>query len=218
MAELNPDELTVAERYKLLIGSIVPRPIGFVSTVSPGGALNLAPYSFFNGVGSDPMMVLFCPANKNDGHEKDSLRNARPEGEGGVGQFVINVASEPYITRVAAAAEPLEHGVSEFELVGLTPEGSSVVRPPRVAESPVSFECETDRIISTNPGAPAGGNVVMGRVVHVRVRDDLLNERRHVDQAGLAAVGRMGGLQYCRTRERFELPPNSGALDHRPFG
>jgi len=218
MAELNPEELTVAERYKLLIGSIVPRPIGFVSTVSPGGAHNLAPYSFFNGVGSDPMMLLFCPANKSDGTEKDSLRNARPESEGGTGQFVVSIVSEPFITKVAAAAEPLEHGVSEFELVGLTPEPSAVVAPPRVAESPISFECETARVISTNPGAPAGGNVVLGRVVHVRVRDELLNERTHVDQGALAAVGRMGGLQYCRTRERFELPPNAEALELDPFG
>ena len=218
MLELNPEDLTVAERYKLLIGSIVPRPIGFISTVSPGGAHNLAPYSFFNGVGSDPMMLLFCPANKDDGTEKDSLRNARPEDEGGIGQFVANVASESIITRVAGAAEPLEHGVSEFELVGLTPEPSAAVRPPRVAESAVCFECVTDRVISTNPGAPAGGNVVLGRVVHIRVREDLVNERMHVDQGGLAAVGRMGGLNYCRTRERFELPPGVRALDLDPLG
>ncbi|MCI0630697.1 MAG: flavin reductase family protein [Phycisphaerales bacterium] len=212
--ELSPDKLAAAERYKLLIGCIVPRPIAFVSTISPDGrSANLAPFSFFNGVGSNPMTLLFCPANKADGSEKDTLRNCKPLSEGGTGEFVVNVSIDRYARQVAAASEPLEYGESEFELTGLTTAPSRVVKPPRVAESPVAFECETVQVVRTNPGAPAGGNIVIGRVVHVFVRDDLINERYHIDAAKLDAVGRMGGIGYCRTRDRFEMPFGRAAIE-----
>src|SRR5438105_451116 len=129
--ELDPLAMAPADRYKLLIGSIVPRPIAVVSTMSPAGRLNLAPFSFFSGVGSDPMALLFCPANKADGSKKDSLRNAEPVEEGGLGEFVVNVASESYAKQVAASAEPLLYGESEFDLVGMKAAPSRIVRPPR---------------------------------------------------------------------------------------
>jgi flavin reductase (DIM6/NTAB) family NADH-FMN oxidoreductase RutF len=211
--ELDPLSLAPADRYKLLIGCIVPRPIAFVSTVSPDGRLNLAPFSFFNGIGSDPMSLLFCPANKTDGSKKDSLRNAELPADGGLGEFVVNVATEGYAKLVAAAAEPLEYGDSEFELTGLTPAPSVRVRPPRVLESPVSFECRTRQVIRLNPGVPAGGNVVIGEVVYVHLAEGLVNERFHVDPDRLAAIGRMGGIGYCRTRDRFLIPMGRAALE-----
>jgi flavin reductase (DIM6/NTAB) family NADH-FMN oxidoreductase RutF len=211
--ELSPASLSQPDRYKILIGAIVPRPIAFVSTISPKGQLNLAPFSFFNGVGSNPMTLLFCPVNKQDGSEKDSLRNAKPLAEGGTGEFVVNVAIDAFSRQVAGAAEPLPHGQSEFDLVGLTTAPSRIVKPPRVAESPVSFECHTLQVIRTNPGHPAGGNIVLGEVVHIWVRDDLINERHHIDQGKLDAIGRMGGLEYTRTRDRFKLPQGKEALD-----
>jgi flavin reductase (DIM6/NTAB) family NADH-FMN oxidoreductase RutF len=208
----DPARLAVAERYKLLVGAIVPRPIAFVSTVSHAGVANLAPFSFFNGVGSDPMMLLFCPANRADGGEKDTLRNCKPREEGGLGQFVVNVAAEAYVRRVAAAAEDLPAEESEFDLVGLTPMASERVKPPRVAESPVSYVCETWRVIRTNPGAPSAGNVVMGRVVMVHVRDDIIDERMHIDPDRLGLVGRMAGEVYVRTKDRMGIPRGRGAL------
>jgi flavin reductase (DIM6/NTAB) family NADH-FMN oxidoreductase RutF len=211
--EIDPAKIAQPDRYRILIGAIVPRPIAFVSTASPSGALNLAPFSFFNGVGSNPMTLLFCPVNNSDGSEKDSLRNCKPVAEGGTGEFVVNVAIDEYARKVAAAAEPLPYGESEFDLVGLTPAPSRVVKPPRVLESPVSFECRTVQVIRTNPGRSAGGNVVIGEVVHLWVRDDLINERFHIDQGKLDAVGRMGGLEYTRTRDRFRLPQGKGAFD-----
>ncbi len=217
--DLDPAALSIAERYKLLIGIIVPRPIAFVSTVSPDGRLNLAPFSFFNGIGSDPMTLLFCPVNKPDGGEKDSLRNAKPVAEGGTGEFVVNAVSEPFERQMAACAEPLECGQSEFDLSGLTPALSVVVRPPRVAESPAAFECRTISVVRLNPGAAGGGNVVIGRVVRVHLRDGLVNERLHVDPARLRAIGRMGGLGYCRTADpaaRFEMPMGRKALEGGP--
>lgn len=211
--QLDPADLAPADRYKLLIGCIVPRPIALVSTVSPDGRPNLAPFSFFNGIGSDPMALLFCPANKADGSMKDSLRNALPVADGGVGEFVVNVATEEYARRVAAAAEPLEYGESEFALSGLTPGQAERVRPPLVIESPVSFECRTLQVVRLNPGVPAAGNVVIGEVVYIHLAEGLINERYHVDPARLAAIGRMGGLGYTRTRDRFEMPMGRRALE-----
>jgi flavin reductase (DIM6/NTAB) family NADH-FMN oxidoreductase RutF len=208
----DPEKLDVAERYKLMVGAIVPRPIAFVSTVSPDGRENLAPYSFFCGVGSNPMTVAFCPASKGDGTDKDSLRNSLPAPEG-VGHFVVNVATEAYAREMAACGEELAWGESEFDLSGLTPAPSVVVRPPRVLESPVAFECETLDVIRTNPGAPGGGNLVLGRVVWVHAAEGLVDERFHVDADALAAIGRMGGAAYVRTRDRFDLPRGRAALE-----
>ncbi|MBY0312687.1 MAG: flavin reductase family protein [Phycisphaerales bacterium] len=208
--ELDPAVLSIADRYKVLIGVIVPRPIAFVSTISPDGRANLAPFSFFSGVGSNPMTLLFCPANNADGSEKDTLRNAKPVSEGGVGEFVVNVASEKYERQMAACAEPLKYGESEFELSGLGMSASVVVRPPRVLESPVSLECRTLQVVRTNPGQPSGGNIVIGEVVHVHVAEGVMNERLHTDPDKLGAIGRMGGGGYVRTGAgaggvRFEM-------------
>ncbi len=211
--EIDPADLEIRERYKLLIGNIVPRPIAFVSTVSPDGVPNLAPYSFFSGVGSNPMTLLFCPGTRPDGTDKDTLRNALPPDQGGVGEFVINLATESYASRVAAAAEGLPYGESEFDLTGLTPVSSARVRPPRVAESPTAFECETLQVVRTAPGEKGSGNVVIGRVVHVHVDDRIVDAGFHTDPDGLRAIGRMGGTEYCRTRDRFDMPPGRGALD-----
>lgn len=214
--ELDPASISQADRYKLLIGCIVPRPIAVVSTISPDGRLNLAPFSFFTGVGSDPLMLLFCPANKPDGTEKDSLRNAAPKSEGGTGEFVVSAATEDYARQMAACAEPLDYGQSEFDLAGLHPAPSVKVRPPRLLESPLAFECVTHQIIRTNPGAPAGGNIVIGRVVHVHIRDGLTSGRLHTDPERLKAIGRMGGMGYVKTADpsqRFDMPAGRGALE-----
>ncbi len=208
--DLDPARLSMSERYKLLIGGIVPRPIAFVSSVSPDGKTNLAPFSFFNGVSSNPMTLMFCPANNADGSEKDTLRNVRTPEEGGTGQFVVNAAVESYERKVALAAEPLAHGDSEFALTGLTEAPSAKVRAPRVAESPLCYECETERVISLAPGEPGGGNLVLGRVVHVCAADGLVNERMHVDADTLGAIGRLGGTAYCRTSERFDMRMGRG--------
>ena len=203
--ELDPAHLSRADRYKLLIGGIVPRPIAFVSTISVDGIANLAPFSFFNGVGSDPMTLLFCPANDGDGGEKDTLRNAKPRAEGGQGEFVVNAAVEAYLEQVVQASATLPPEESEFELTGLSPVPGRVVAPPRVGESPLAYECRTLQVIRTNPGKPGGGNVVLGEVLHVHVRDDLIDERHRIDAEALRAVGRMGGADYARTRDRLRV-------------
>jgi flavin reductase (DIM6/NTAB) family NADH-FMN oxidoreductase RutF len=210
--DIDPDTLAARERYRLLIGCVVPRPIALVSTLSPDGRTNLAPFSFFNGLGSDPLTVLFCPANRPDGGEKDTLRNCKPVSEGGTGEFVINAAVEAYAREISASAEELPYGESEFELTGLATTPSSRVKPPRIARAPWAFECQTLQVVRTNPGRPAAGNVVIGRVVRIHIEDALVDARLVVDPAKLAAVGRLGGISYCLTRQRYELPPGREAL------
>lgn len=214
--ELDPAELSTAERYKLLIGCVTPRPIAFVSSISPDGRVNLAPFSFFNAAGADPMTLLFCPVTTREGGEKDTLRNVVLPEEGGVGQFVVNVAVEAYARQVAATAADLPYGDSELDMAGFTAAPSRRVRPPRVQESPVSFECETSHVVRLAPGVPASGTVVMGRVVHVWLRQDLVNDRLHVDPDRLLTIGRMGGAAYSRTRDRFDMPRGEEALRAEP--
>lgn len=216
--EISPAELSVRDRYKLLIGCIVPRPIAFVSTISPDGALNLAPFSFFNGIGSNPMTILFCPSNRSDGSEKDSLRNCKPADEGGTGEFVVCASIEDYAREIAASAEPLAYGESEFELTGLATAPSARVRPPRVARAPWAFECETLQVIRTNPGAAGGGNVVIGRVVHIHADERVIGGSMQVDAERLRAIGRMAGISYTRARVAFDLPMGRAALSLPPPG
>ena len=159
------------------------------------------------------MTLTFCPGNKADGGEKDTLANCKPIEEGGTGEFVVNLAIEPYARQVAAAAEELAPGDSEFDLTGLTPLPSRLEAPPRVGESPFAFECRTTQVLRTNPGQPAAGNLVVGEVVYVHAQEELLDDRMHVDAARLRAIGRMGGLSYCTTRDRFELPRGKDALE-----
>jgi flavin reductase (DIM6/NTAB) family NADH-FMN oxidoreductase RutF len=209
----DPTTLPIADRYKLLIGGIIPRPIALVGTVNAAGAFNLAPYSFFAGLGSNPMSLLFCPANKSDGTEKDSLRNCRSVSEGGTGVFSVNIMNQENIRRTVAAAEELAFGESEFELSGLHPVTCSTIAAPRVQEAGVCYECKTIHILQTNPGAPSGGNVVIGEVLAVHVRDDAINERLHIDPSIIQPAGRLGGMSYCSVRDRFELPMGRAALD-----
>jgi len=211
--EIDTAKLDASDRYKLLIGTVIPRPIAFVSTISRDGRPNLAPYSFFCGVGSNPMLIAFCPANEPDGADKDTLRNIDPE-VGGTGEFVVNIVTDAIGPQMAACAEELAPGESEWDLSGLTMAPSRVVEPARVAESPVSLECRVWKVIRTNPGQRGGGNMVMGEVVWVHALDAVINERLHLDADAIDAIGRMSGPTYTRTRDRFDIPVGRAALKH----
>ena len=189
--------------YKLMVGIIVPRPIALVSTVDEDGIANLAPFSFFAGVGAAPPTVLFCPALRPEGTDKpgqrkDTLRNVEQTRE-----FVINTVSESIAAQANLSAAEVAPEVDEFELSGLTPVASEAVKPPRVAESPAQMECRVTQIIYTGD-KPASGVVVLGEVLRFHVREDLVDDFR-IDPAGLDAVGRMAGNTWVRTRDRFDL-------------
>jgi flavin reductase (DIM6/NTAB) family NADH-FMN oxidoreductase RutF len=203
MLSFNPAECQQRQVYKLMTGIIVPRPIALVSTMSLEGVANLAPFSFFCGVGSVPPTVLFCPSlrpadSADAGKRKDTLRNVEETGE-----FVINVVSDAISAAANAASAEVPPEVSEFPLSGLTPVPSEAVRPARVAESPAQMECKLVQVIYTGH-APGSGVIVLGEVVRFHVREELVEDFR-VDPAGLDAVGRMAGNIWVRTRDRIEL-------------
>jgi flavin reductase (DIM6/NTAB) family NADH-FMN oxidoreductase RutF len=207
MLSINPKNCETRQIYKLMTGIIVPRPIALVSTVDRKGIANLAPFSFFAGVGSNPPTVLFCPsvhAAVDDGTgirgeiRKDTLRNVEETGE-----FVVNVVSEALAAAANATAAEVAPDVDEFQLAGLTQVPSESVRPPRVAGSPAQMECRLLQVIYTGR-APGAGVIVLGEVVYFHLREDLLEDFR-IDPARLSAVGRMAGNTWVRTRDRFDL-------------
>ena len=203
MLTIDPAEQPARQVYKLMTGIIVPRPIALVSTVDQSGVANLAPFSFFCGVGSAPPALLFCPvlragAGTDPIHRKDTLRNVEETGE-----FVVNVVSDAIAAAANVTAAEVAPEVDEFDLAGLTPLPSAVVRPPRVAESPAQMECRLMQVIYTSHNA-GGGVIVLGEIVRFHVREDLVENFR-VDPLGLDAVGRMAGNTWVRTRERIEL-------------
>lgn len=198
--DINPDDLSSQERYKLLIGGVVPRPIAFVSTQSPDGKHNVAPYSYFAAVCFNPMILAFFPIRyKNPGEPKDSFKNIEATGE-----FVINVSTKSIVSQINQSSAKYEYGVSEFEKTGLTPRKSVVVKPPSVAESPINFECKVEKIVRLGEDQ-GGADAVFGRVVHIRVEDDLIDNFR-IDIEKLQPVARLAGNWYAELGNLFEIP------------
>ena len=195
---LDFEKLTPREAHPWLINAITPRPIAWVSTISAGGKTNLAPFSFFQGICASPPTLMFCGANDRTGKMKDSVINV-----GQVPEFVVNVV--PYALRdvmnQTSAALPL--GESEFERFNIAPAPSTMVKPPRVALSPVAFECKLDRIVCIGEG-PLAGNVVFGTVLCAHVSESVLTDGA-IDPRKLDTIGRMGGEYYTRTTELFTI-------------
>ncbi len=191
---LDPRSQSPAAFYHFMIGVIVPRPIAFITTVNPGGRVNAAPFSFFNGLTSEPPL-LGVSINTRAGAPKDTLRNIRDTGE-----FVVNVVTEAMAEQVVYASGEWPPEVDELALTGLGALPAELVRPPRVAESPVHLECRLHREI------PLGNSLlVVGEVVLARADDAVVSDGR-VDAAKLRPVGRLGGELYSLTREIVKRP------------
>jgi flavin reductase (DIM6/NTAB) family NADH-FMN oxidoreductase RutF len=185
--------------YQWMVAAIVPRPIAWVSTVSPDGRTNLAPFSFFQGVTCNPPTLLFVPGNTRDGRKKDTLLNIEANRE-----FVVSLPSFAHAEQMNATAALLPYGESEFEAFGIAAAPSERVRPPRVAGAGVAFECTLLQIVPVGEG-PLAANVVFGRILCAHVREEILGADGLIDPARQDAIGRMGGEGYTRTRERFDL-------------
>jgi len=203
--DFTPSQLAHREMYGMLVGAVVPRPIAWVSSISASGQPNLAPFSFFNAVCAKPPLLVFAPGMRfskkttaTGGEAKDTLRNVRETGE-----FVVNLVSFELGEAMNLTSGDYDHSINEFELAKVAAVPSKVVRPPRVAESPVSFECKLYQIIDFNPG-PEGGSLVIGEIVSVHIDERYLKDGRF-DRNALDLIGRMGGMQYTRTNERFEM-------------
>ena len=191
------NHLTTEERYKLLIGVVVPRPIALTTTLDADGRINAAPFSFFNVMGYDPPLVMFAPGNRPDGTPKDTARNIRATRE-----FVVHIVDEALAEAMNVAATPFPPGTDEVAAAGLTTLPSVQVAVPRIAEAPVSLEgCEVTTLLIGNT------RIVVGEVLHFHLRDDLLDRDRlrvHTDRLG--AIGRMhGGGWYTRTSDLFQM-------------
>ena len=203
MRTLNPSEQSPRETYSLLVGSVVPRPIAFVSSIDDHGVRNLAPFSFFTVASANPPIVCFCPmvrpgSQNNLPPTKDTLRNIIATRE-----FVLNIVSEEFAAQMNACSAEVPPDVDEFELSGLTPLDSEVVRPPRVAESQVQMECRLEQVVHVST-EPMGGSIVLGEVLRFHIRESLLDGFR-IDPDKLHAIGRMAGATYARTTDRFDM-------------
>jgi len=197
MATFVPSEIGHADAYKLMTGLVVPRPIGWIGTVDGQGRPNLAPYSFFQCVATNPPVVIFS-AGVTDGHEKDSLFNARTTGE-----FTCNLVDATTAEAMNKSAAVLERGESEFDFAGLTPLPSESIAAPRVDEAKASFECKVQQIVELGL-APVTHAVVFGEVIRIHVDDAVLDGTR-VDFEALDAVGRLAGNYYATTRDMFDI-------------
>jgi flavin reductase (DIM6/NTAB) family NADH-FMN oxidoreductase RutF len=197
---VDPQSTRHIDIYKLLIGSIVPRPIALVSTISHDGIPNLAPFSFFTGISSKPALVCFCPGPRPAGGlRKDTLLNITRTRE-----FVVNIVSEEIAEAMNLTAGEYPPEADEFAIARLTPVPSDLVKPPRVAESHVNMECRLYLSIEFSE-LPGGGNLIIGEVLRFHV-DDRVVENFKIDPDKLRAVGRMGGpTGYTRTRDRFDM-------------
>lgn len=198
--EINLSTARASSIYQHLIRVIAPRPIAWVSTVSATGVTNLAPFSFFTGVGSRPPSVLFCPANRRDGGPKDTLKNILETQE-----FVINVVPYRLAEAMNLSSAELPSEESEFQLTGLQVSRSAVVKAPGVSSSPIRMECRLLQHLALDDG-PGGANIVLGEIVHMHLDDNVLDSTGYADPLLLDLVGRLGGAAYCRTTEQFELP------------
>ena len=196
--QFDPADIPPHVFYQHLVRAVTPRPIGWVSTISADGRVNLAPYSFFNAVGANPPTVIFSATTDRHGKFKDSLLNVRE-----VPQFVCNIVGAHVAERMNRTAATLPRGTNELELAGLTPDPSVHVRPPRVAEAKVHMECEVSHIVPLGEG-PMSSHVVFGRILLMHVAEDVLTDG-FVDAAKLDSIGRLGGNDYCSTRDRFTM-------------
>ena len=196
----DPTEKPFSEIHKLMIGSIVPRPIALVSTTSKDGNNNVAPFSYFNGVCSSPPTIMFAPARRGwDGHEKDTLINIRNNQE-----FVINIVSESFAEKMVKCSTDFDPNIDEFQVSGLTPESSSKVSPPKVKESKINLECKLDQIVEIGDGTAGSGFVVLGTIVLFHIDDDIY-EDGHILLDKLEPLGRLAGNWYTRPTDNLKI-------------
>jgi len=192
-------ELAAKERYRLLIGLVVPRPIAFITTRGEDGVVNAAPFSFFNLMGEDPPIVVVSLESRADGSIKDTMRNIRRSGE-----FVVNLVDEAIAGAMHQASAEYPQDVSEVIAVGLTLAPCSEVATERIAEAPASFECKVLQTVAIGPTR----RIVIGEILRLHVRDSIVDPAtKRIREDAYHPVGRLHGNSYVKTRERFTLPP-----------
>jgi len=196
---LDFDTLAPRDAYSWITATVVPRPIAWVSTISPGGKTNLAPFSFFQGITGNPPTLMFSPVNDRHGNPKDTYRNVEATGE-----FVVNLVPFDLRGPMNQSAATLPYEESEFERFDIATAPSERVKPPRVAAAPVAFECRLHSIVNIGEG-PIAARVVFGRILLLHVADEVLGADGKPDPGKLDLIARLGGEGYARTTDRFNL-------------
>ncbi len=194
MKKFNPKETDIQKLHQLLLGSVAPRPIALASTIDKDGKPNLSPFSFFNVFGVNPPTLIFSPSRRGrDNTTKDTFENVKQHAE-----VVINVVNYDMVEQNNLSSHEFAKGINEFAKSGFTPLASEMVKPFRVKESPVQFECIVKEVIETSQ-LPAAGNLVICEIVMIHVNENVLNSEGGIDQDKIDLVGRLGGDLYCRT-------------------
>jgi flavin reductase (DIM6/NTAB) family NADH-FMN oxidoreductase RutF len=206
MLTINPKEIPIPKMHGYLQSAVAPRPIAFASTIDSQGRVNLSPFSFFNIFSTNPPILIFSPSRRvRDNTTKHTYQNVKE-----VGEVVINVVNYAMVEQASLASCEFPQGVNEFEKAGFTELKSSIVKPPRVAESPVSFECKVNQVIELGSHGGAG-NLIICEVILMHVKEEVLDNEGQISPFKLDAVARMGQNYYCRAQGDaiFEVPkPN----------
>lgn len=200
---IDPNSISTQELHGILLTAIAPRPIAFASTINLKGEVNLSPFSFFNVFSSNPPILVFSPSRRvRDNTTKHTLQNVEE-----VKEVVINIVNFPIVEQMSLASTEYEEGVNEFKKSGLTEVPSLKIKPPRVLESPVSFECRVENIIHLGDEGGAG-NLVICKVVYVHINNKYFDAENNLDTKKLDLVARLGGSWYSRVTEEslFEIP------------
>jgi flavin reductase (DIM6/NTAB) family NADH-FMN oxidoreductase RutF len=191
-----------------MVSTIVPRPIAWVTTRNQDESINLAPYSFFNGVTSKPPVLMFSIARKPDGSKKDTLCNIETRQE-----FVVNTVPSSSFESMVSSGAALNYGDSEVSRLNLSLLESQYIKTPRLAESKVQFECELLRLVDIGEGSEVSASVVFGRIIAIHIADGLLDEKQRMQYNLLDPLGRLGGISYCRLGEELHKAiPDPDAL------
>lgn len=203
MLTINPGEVSVAQFHAYLLGAVTPRPIAFASTVDGEGNVNLSPFSFFNCFGANPPLLIFSPARRG----RDSTTKHTYENVLVVPEVVINVVNYAMVQQVSLASTEYPKGTNEFIKAGFTQVPSTMVKPPRVGESPVAMECKVIQVVQTGTGG-AAGNLVICQVLLMHIKEEAVDEQGMIDPFKVDAVARLGREWYCRVQGSaiFKVP------------
>ena len=197
--QIDVSKTEVVSVYQMLVGLVAPRPIAWVTTLSASGVVNLAPFSFFNAFGANPPVVVFSPTLKRDGGKKDTLVNIEANGE-----FVINASTEKHAELINISSKMLSPDESELNLTGQKTLESIRVKPPRLADVPFALECKVIQVIPVGHGA-ISANLVIGEILTMHIDDKVLDEKGQPDPRKIKAIARLGGENWCRTQDLFQL-------------
>ena len=195
-------ELEDRHAHDLLTSAMIPRPIAWVSSINESGQINLAPFSFFTGVSWAPPILAFSVVNRADGTLKDTVRNIRE-----VPEFVVHIVSVDLLSTMEYSAKRLPYGTDETSITNIHWLKSRTIKPHRIQEAKIAFECTLERLINVTEG-PNAGNLILGRIQLLHVRDDILKNEREVDWRGLDALGRLSGNRYCSVKSVIESETN----------